>query len=71
MNKYGPTRSELKLRLGISVAGLLLMAAGLLYRGWPTGPGGWEAVGIATLFFGGTFLWTLVKLIRKDHPDGL
>ncbi|MEL7166623.1 MAG: hypothetical protein AAFY52_10790 [Pseudomonadota bacterium] len=71
MNKYGPTRSELKTRLGISIAGLALMIGGLLYRGLPTGIGGWEAVVIATLFFGGTTLWTLKKLIRREHPDGL
>ncbi|MEL7091308.1 MAG: hypothetical protein AAFN94_06195 [Pseudomonadota bacterium] len=71
MNKYGPTRSELKTRLAISIAGLALMIGGLLYRGLPTGIGGWEAVVIATLFFGGTTLWTLKKLIRREHPDGL
>ena len=71
MNRYGPTRGDLKFRFAFSVAGLALLTGAILYRGWPQGPGGWEAVGIAGLFFGGTFLWTLVKLIRKDHPDGL
>lgn len=71
MNKFGPTRSDLMFRLAFSVIGLALTAGALLYRGLPSGPGGWEAIGIATLFFGGTFLWTAIKLIRKDFPDGL
>lgn len=70
-NKFGPTSADLKFRLVFSVVGLALTLGALLYRGLPTGPGGWEAIGIATLFFGGTFVWTLIKLIRKDHPDGL
>ena len=71
MNKFGPTRGDLKFRFGFSVAGLLLLSGAVAYRGWPQGPGGWEAIGIAALFFGGTLLWTLVKLVRKDHSDGL
>ncbi|WP_223421446.1 hypothetical protein [Tateyamaria pelophila] len=71
MNKYGPTRGDLKFRLAFSIVGLVLTSGALHYRGLPDGPGGWEAIGIATLFFGGTFVWTLFKLIRKDHPDGL
>ena len=51
--------------------GLVLLVSAIAYRGWPKGPGGWEAIGIATVFFGGTFVWTLIKLIRGDHPDGL
>lgn len=70
-NKYGPTRGDLKFRLAFSIAGLAMLIAAVAYRGWPTGPGGWEAIGIALIFFGGTSLWTLIKLIRKDHPDGL
>ena len=66
-NKYGPTRSDLIFRLGFSVAGLTLTGTALLYRGLPTGPGGWEAIGIATLFFGGTLIWTLRKLIHRYH----
>ncbi len=71
MNKFGPTRSDLMFRLAFSVIGLALTAGALLYRGLPSGHGGWETISIATLFFGGTFLWTAIKLIRKDFPDGL
>ncbi|WP_299620921.1 hypothetical protein [uncultured Tateyamaria sp.] len=71
MNKYGPSRGDLKFRLTFSIVGLAMLTGAIVYRGWPTGPGGWEAIGIALIFFGGTFLWTLIKLIRKDHPDGL
>ncbi len=71
MNKFGPTRSDLKFRLVFSLAGLALLVAAIAYRGWPQGPGGWEAVGIAALFFGGTSIWTTRKLIKRDHPDGL
>ncbi|WP_299722750.1 hypothetical protein [uncultured Tateyamaria sp.] len=66
-NKHGPTRGGLKFRLGFSLVGLTLVAVALIYRGWPQGPGGWEAIGLGTLFFGGTLIWTLRKLIRGDH----
>ena len=70
-NKFGPTKGDLKFRLGFATAGLCLLAGAIAYRGWPTGPGGWEAIGLALIFFGGTFVWTLRKLITKDYPDGL
>ncbi|WP_299371021.1 hypothetical protein [uncultured Tateyamaria sp.] len=66
-NKYGPTRGDLKFRLAVSLIGLAMVAGALAYRGLPQGPGGWEAIGLGTLFFGGTLLWTLRKLIRRDH----
>ncbi|WP_299146985.1 hypothetical protein [uncultured Tateyamaria sp.] len=66
-NKYGPTRNDLKFRLGFSLIGLVLVGAALAVRGLPTGPGGWEAIGLGTAFFGGTLIWTLRKLIRRDH----
>lgn len=65
--KHGPTRGELFFRLGFSLVGLGLVAIALVMRGLPTGPGGWEAIGLGTAFFGGTFGWTLYKLIRRDH----
>ncbi len=69
MNKFGPTKSDLKFRLAFSVAGLALMVGALIYRGLPSGPAGVEAIGIAAIFFGGPFVWTLRKLIKKDYPD--
>lgn len=68
-NKFGPTSGDLKFRLAFSVIGLAMTAGALVYRGLPTGPGGWEAIGLAILFFGGTLIWTIVKLVRKDHPE--
>ena len=70
-NKYGPSKGELKFRLIASVLGFGLLGFALAYRGIPTSAAGWEAIGIGTLFFGGTFLWTLRKLIKKDFPDAL
>ena len=61
-NKFGPTRGDLMFRLLFSLGGLALVAGAVIVRGWPQGPGGWEAIGIATVFFGGTALWTLGKL---------
>lgn len=66
-NKYGPTRSDLLFRLACSALGLGMVGAALAFRGLPTGAGGWEAIGLATVFFGGTFLWALQKLVRRDH----
>ena len=44
-----------------------MVGVALLYRGLPQGPGGWEAIGLGTLFFGGTFAWSFWKLIKGDH----
>ncbi|QJF52666.1 hypothetical protein [Roseobacter ponti] len=69
MSKYGPSRRDLRYRAGFAIAGLSMTAGALAYRGWPTGPGGWEAIGIALVFFGGTLIWAMRKLIRQDYPD--
>ncbi|MCV3271764.1 hypothetical protein [Roseobacter sinensis] len=69
MNRYGPGRKELKFRLYVSIAGLAFMAAAIAYRGMPQGPAMFETIGIAGAFFGGTFLWSLKKLIRKEYSD--
>lgn len=69
MNKYGPSRKELKLRMIFSAGGLLLLGAAIAFRGLPRGPAMFEVIGIAGVFFGGTFLWSLRKLLRRDHPD--
>lgn len=67
MAKYGPTRGELKFRLGFSLVGLAMMAVALTLHGIK-GIAWLEIVLIAGGFFGGTFVWTLVKLIRRDRP---
>ncbi len=61
-NRFAPSRGDLKFRLGFSAVGLALMVFALVYRGIPTSAGGWEAIGIAAVFFGGSFVWTLRKL---------
>ena len=69
MSKFDPPKSELRFRLWFSLAGLALLVFGLFYRSqeeW--GIGAWEAVLTATLFFGGTVVWTLIKL-RKSSDD--
>lgn len=59
---FGPSRGELKFRLGISLAGFALMVFALVYRGIPDGPALVEVVGIAGLFFGGSAVWSAVRL---------
>ncbi|MFN4155736.1 MAG: hypothetical protein ACK4HF_13860 [Paracoccaceae bacterium] len=63
-NKYGPTRGEYMIRLVISLGGLCLLAAAIVLRGWPEGPGLIEVVGFAGLFFGGSAVMALRGLRR-------
>lgn len=70
MSKYGPSRGELKFRLWVSVAGLCMLIGAIVFRGLPTGPAMFEVVAVAGAFFGGTFLWTLRRLMKGDRPDG-
>ncbi|WP_299734979.1 hypothetical protein [uncultured Roseobacter sp.] len=69
MSKYGPDKKELQFRLYVSIAGLILMIGAIAYRGMPQGPAMFETLGIAGAFFGGTFVWTLKKLIRKEYSE--
>lgn len=69
VNKFDPSRSELKFRLYVSAVGLALLLAAIFYRGLPTGPAMFEVVGIAAAFFGGTLIWTLLKLRDSDGTD--
>ncbi len=69
MSKFSPTRSDLRFRLAFSAAGLIMLVAALVFRGLPTTAGGWEAIGLATVFFAGTLVWTLRKLLRKEYGD--
>lgn len=70
MNKFGPTRSEIKFRLWVSIAGLCFLALAIAFRGLPTGPAMFEVIVIAGGFFGGTLMWSIVKLRRMGRdPD--
>ena len=63
--KFGPSRGELWFRLVFSVLGLAMMGFALWYRGISEGPALFEVVGLAGAFFGGTAIWTGVKLWRR------
>ncbi len=71
MRKFGPTKADLKFRLAFSLAGLAMMVGAILYRGMPTDIAMFEILGIATAFFGGSAIWTIRKLIKKDYSDGV
>ncbi|MBV2359739.1 hypothetical protein KUH32_08130 [Thalassococcus sp. CAU 1522] len=61
----GPDRSELIFRLVFSLCGLVLLGVALAVRGIPQGPALFEVVGVAGLFFGGTAIWTIRKLMKS------
>ncbi len=63
MNKYGPTRGELTLRIVVSILGLGFMGAAIWVRGIPEGPALVEVVGLAGVFFGGTLVLSVRRLI--------
>ena len=65
MRKFGPSRGELLFRLAVSLAGMALLAAALMMRGLPEGPGLVEVVGVAGLFFGVTAVLSLRALLRR------
>ncbi len=64
MDKYGPSRGELKFRLcmGLFICGLLL--ATLLAKGVPAGLVGIELFVFAGAFGLGSVIWSLWKLRR-------
>lgn len=65
MSKFGPTRGELQLRLGISVAGLALLIAAYASRGI-SGIASLEIALIGGAFFGGSAIWSAWQL-RKGR----
>lgn len=71
MSKFGTPRSEIMFRLYISIAGLALLIGAIAYRGMPSGPAMFEVTGIAGTFFGGTFIWSILKLRKLDDKDDL
>lgn len=66
--KYGPTRNELWFRLWFSVAGLVLLGAAVVIRGFPAGPAMVEVGGIAGVFLIGTVIWSARRLLARLHP---
>ena len=71
MSKFGPSRSEIRFRLFVSLAGLVLLLGAIAFRGLPRGPAMFEVVGIAGAFFGGTLVWSLIKLRRLARDDSV
>jgi len=66
--KYGPTRGDLVFRLVFSLCGLALMAAGFAIHGLPRGPA-FAEIGLGgLLFFGGTAVWSVRRLVLRLHP---
>ncbi|MCK0150358.1 hypothetical protein MWU54_10015 [Marivita sp. S6314] len=63
---HGPTRKELWFRLIFSLFGLVLLAVAVAVRGIANAAALVEVVGIAGAFFGGTAIWTAVKLRRQS-----
>lgn len=61
----GPTRNELWFRLVFSLAGLALLVVAVLVRGISNAAGLIEVVGIAGVFFGGTAIWSALRLWRS------
>ncbi|MEE4189639.1 MAG: hypothetical protein V2I76_14495 [Roseobacter sp.] len=62
MSNFGPSRPEIRFRLWVSIAGLALLVLAVTLRGLPTGIAMFEVVGIAGAFFGGTLIWSIIKL---------
>ena len=60
----GPTRNELWFRFVFSLFGLALLVVVVAVRGISNAPALVEVVGIAGLFFGGTAIWSAMKLWR-------
>lgn len=65
--KYGPTRGELRFRLVFSLAGMALTLVALFAHGIPSAPALVEVLGIAGLFFGGTAVWSALRLMRQKE----
>lgn len=63
----GPTRNELCFRLIFSLFGLVLLGITIAVRGIANSAALVEVIGIAGAFFGGTAIWTIMKLRRKSE----
>jgi hypothetical protein len=66
-DRFGPSRGEIKLRLAISFGGLAMLIGAYAFNGIG-GIASLEIAIIGTAFFGGSAVWCLRKLTRKDDP---
>lgn len=62
MRKFGPSRGELRFRLGVSLAGLAMLAVILTMHGLPSGPALFEVVIFGGGFFAGSGVWSAWRL---------
>lgn len=69
MSRFGPTRGEHRLRLGISLVGLVMLGLALTLHGIPKGPALVEVIGVGGLFFGGSAIWSGWKLWQGDVSE--
>lgn len=67
MNRFGPSKGELKLRLAISLAGLALLIVAYASNGI-SGIASLEIAIIGGAFFGGSAIWSAWQL-RKGPPE--
>lgn len=67
MSRFGPTRAELRFRLVFSLAGLALLIAAYASRGI-SGIASLEIAIFGSAFFGGSALWCIWQLRKKDPP---
>jgi hypothetical protein len=68
--KFGPTKGELQFWLVVSIAGFAFLGVALSIRGWPSGPGWFEFVGIPSAFFGWLLVRSFIRLRKGDYPPG-
>ncbi len=67
MSRFGPSRSELKLRLAISLGGLALLAGAYALNGIG-GIASLEIAIIGAAFFGGSAAWSARRLVKSKEP---
>jgi hypothetical protein len=68
--KFGPSKGELQFWLIVSLIGFAGMAAVIALRGFPSGPGWVEVVGLPGAFFGWMLWRSVTRLRRGDYPPG-
>jgi hypothetical protein len=68
MSRFGPTRSEHRLRLAISLFGLALLIGAYATNGIG-GIASLEIAIIGVAFFGGSAFWSARRLLQMKDPE--